>query len=149
MIEAQGGDPNVTEPGFCFPPAAATLDVGSGSAGYLRGLRARPVGEWITEAGGGRLVAGAKLNHSVGVELLTPVGSKVSAGDAVLRLHLPSKSDSEPELLSRAAAWIDISDEPVPAFAPEIDRFLRRRFEPVKRYGRFWILVRRSADADA
>ncbi|MFO0688483.1 MAG: hypothetical protein U0900_07235 [Myxococcota bacterium] len=43
----------------------------------------------------------------------------------------------------------DRDDRSLAAFAPEIDRFLRRRFEPVKRYGRFWILVRRSADADA
>lgn len=40
----------------------------------------------------------------------------------------------------------DRDDRSLAAFAPEIDRFLLRRFDPVKRYGRFWVLVRRSAN---
>jgi hypothetical protein len=36
------------------------------------------------------------------------------------------------------------TDRSLAAFAPEIDRFLLRRFEPVKRYGRFWVMTRRS-----
>lgn len=43
----------------------------------------------------------------------------------------------------------DRDDRSLAAFAPEIDRYLRRRFAPVKRSGRFLILVRRSVDGDA
>ena len=38
-----------------------------------------------------------------------------------------------------------LPDRSLAAFAPEIDRFLLRRFQPTKRYGRFWILTRKSA----
>lgn len=62
------------------------------------------------------------------------------------------------EAIDRSAARVvvysplsidDRDDRSLAAFAPEIDRFVLSRFEPVKRYGRFWILVRRSADGDA
>ncbi len=36
-----------------------------------------------------------------------------------------------------------LPDRSLAAFAPEIDRFLRRRFAPVKRYGRFWVMTRK------
>ncbi len=35
-----------------------------------------------------------------------------------------------------------LPDRSLAAFAPEIDRYLLRRFKPAKRYGRFWILTR-------
>jgi hypothetical protein len=41
-----------------------------------------------------------------------------------------------------------LPDRSLAAFAPEIDRFLLRRFQPTKRYGRFWILTRKSAAKD-
>jgi hypothetical protein len=41
-----------------------------------------------------------------------------------------------------------LPDRSLAAFAPEIDRFLLRRFQPTKRYGRFWILTRKSASKD-
>jgi len=37
-----------------------------------------------------------------------------------------------------------LPDRSLAAFAPEIDRYLRDRFEPVKRYGRFWVMTRRA-----
>ena len=37
-----------------------------------------------------------------------------------------------------------LPDRSLAAFAPEIDRFLRQRFVPVKRYGRFWVMTRRA-----
>ena len=36
-----------------------------------------------------------------------------------------------------------LPDRSLAAFAPEIDRYLLRRFQPTKRYGRFWILTRK------
>ena len=42
-----------------------------------------------------------------------------------------------------------LPDRSLAAFAPEIDRFLLRRFKPTRRYGRFWILTRQDASTDA
>jgi len=36
------------------------------------------------------------------------------------------------------------SDRSLAAFAPEIDRYLRRRFEPAGRFGRFVLMTRRE-----
>lgn len=41
-----------------------------------------------------------------------------------------------------------LPDRSLAAFAPEIDRFLLRRFQPAKRYGRFWILTRKLTSGD-
>ncbi|MEZ4281399.1 MAG: hypothetical protein R3F21_17485 [Myxococcota bacterium] len=51
---------------------------------------------------------------------------------------------------ARVAVYSPVSIDALPdrslaAFAPEIDRFLKRRFAPVKRYGQFWVMTRRSA----
>jgi hypothetical protein len=35
-------------------------------------------------------------------------------------------------------------DRSLAAFAPEIDRYLRRRFEPAGRFGRFVLMTRRE-----
>ncbi len=42
-----------------------------------------------------------------------------------------------------------LPDRSLAAFAPEIDRFLLRRFTPTKRFGRFWVLTRKDATHDA
>ena len=42
-----------------------------------------------------------------------------------------------------------LPDRSLAAFAPKIDRFLRRRFNFIKRYGRFLILERKSASKAA
>ena len=39
------------------------------------------------------------------------------------------------------------SDRSLAAFAPEIDRYLRQRFQPTRRYGRFWVLTRKDASS--
>ena len=40
------------------------------------------------------------------------------------------------------------SDRSLAAFAPEIDRYLRQRFQPTRRYGRFWVLTRKDASTE-
>jgi hypothetical protein len=42
-----------------------------------------------------------------------------------------------------------LPDRSLEAFAPEIHRFLMKRFQPVRRYGRFWIMKRRPEAASA
>ncbi len=37
------------------------------------------------------------------------------------------------------------TDRSLASFAPEIDRYLRRRFQPIRRFGRFWVLTRKDA----
>lgn len=121
MISAQGGDPRVVERGYRFPEAPHAVDVLAPRAGYLIGVRARPIGEWITEAGGGRLVAGARLDHRTGVELLATPGAEVSAATPILRLHFASRA-AQDQIEQRARSWIEIAEERPVSFAAEIER---------------------------
>lgn len=119
LLVAQGADPGVADHPDRLPRAAQTIEIRTSVGGTLHGLRAREVGEWITECGGGRLVAGAEIDHRVGVELLARRGETVHAGDVVARLH--GGAELSPETLrARAAAWIDVRPGPISPLQEEI-----------------------------
>ncbi|MBK8231692.1 MAG: thymidine phosphorylase [Candidatus Eisenbacteria bacterium] len=112
LLAQQGADPGVVDHPDRLPRPERSLEVRTSSDGTFHGLRAREVGEWITECGGGRLVAGAAVDHRVGVELLARRGETVHAGDVVARLH--GRADLSPESVgARAATWVDVRLEPI------------------------------------
>lgn len=108
MVVAQGGDGTVLEHTERLPSARSVLEVGAPADGYFRGIEARPAGHWISEAGGGRQRAGQAVDARIGLEVLLPRGSRVAAGEPVLRLHL-ADGDSPKELRETAASWIGLS----------------------------------------
>ena len=75
-------------------------------------MSARPVGDWITESGGGRLKTSDTIDPVVGVESLVEIGSPLASGDPVVRLHLPEGKRDLEDLRARATAWIEIGTEP-------------------------------------
>ena len=91
MVAAQGGDPRALEQPGLLPVAERRLEVPAPRAGVFRGVRARPAGEWITEAGGGRLRTGDRIDPRVGIEILAEPGSRVNRGETVMLLHLGDK----------------------------------------------------------
>ena len=105
LIEAQGGDPRVLDDTTRLPAAPACVEIHAVQSGRLAGLDARSVGEWITEAGGGRLVSGQAIDPRVGVELVAPVGSMVREGDVIFWLHLSDAGEAA-GLQLRASDWI-------------------------------------------
>ncbi len=123
MVEAQGGDPAVIEDVGRLPRARSTLEIGAPAGGVFLGVHARPAGEWIAEAGGGRLRAGDPVDPRVGLEILADRGQEVGAGTPLLRLHLP-ESGVQDGLAARARAWLAFSDEgpaPRPLLIERID----------------------------
>lgn len=109
MVEAQGGNPRALEQPGLLPVAARRIEVPAPRAGVFRGVRARPAGEWITEAGGGRLRADDRIDPRVGIEVLVEPGCRVDRGETVLLLHLGDKPVSDDACL-RAAGWIELDD---------------------------------------
>jgi thymidine phosphorylase len=120
MVRAQGGDVTCLERPERLPRAQEVLEAPAPASGRFRGLRARPVGEWITEAGGGRLRTDDRIDPRVGVEQVPAVGSTLRAGDPLVRLHLPegfpTSGRAAEELRARASSWAAI--EP-PEAAPD------------------------------
>lgn len=80
-IEAQGGDPKVTDDPSLLPSAPVRRDVVAPAGGWLAGLPAREVGYALIEIGGGRRVKGAEIDRAVGFELVRRPGEEVAAGD--------------------------------------------------------------------
>ncbi len=111
MVAAQEGDVSCLEDLSRLPHADSVLEVTAPLDGFFLGVSARPAGEWITEAGGGRLVASDVVDPRVGLEILAPAGERVSASTPVLRLHLPP-AGAAPDLAERARGWIVIGNEP-------------------------------------
>jgi pyrimidine-nucleoside phosphorylase len=115
MIVAQGGDARCLDDPGRLPRAQSTLEVAAPRSGRLIGVRARSAGDWIAEAGGGRLRAGDRVDPGVGLEVLAERGDSLRAGDPVLRLHLPGgfpDSGAQVEALrARAAEWIAVGGD--------------------------------------
>ena len=111
VIEAQGGDPRVTEdPGSVLPRAPHHKEVSAGQAGYLRGLDALKVGVAAMRLGAGRERKEDTVDPAVGITVLVKPGQAVDASQPVLRLAYrhPARLD---EALSVLDGAIDIADE--------------------------------------
>lgn len=122
MIELQGGDAGIVDDPTRLPLARELLVVESHRAGRVLGLAARPVGEWLTESGGGRLRKGDRIDPRVGVELLVEPGTTIAVGEPVVRLHLGGSPPDPGELQARARGWIEFGEDgPGPWVAEVVD----------------------------
>ncbi|MHC4375432.1 MAG: thymidine phosphorylase [Planctomycetota bacterium] len=83
-VEQQGGDPGALERGLSL---AQDLDewLAPGD-GHFICTDAREVGGAVVELGGGRSVDNTGLDLGVGLELLEPIGTRVSSGQPLARL---------------------------------------------------------------
>ncbi len=111
MIEAQGGDPAALEEPSLMAIAPRVDSVCSGASGYVRSVDARGIGALVREIGGGRLRAGDRIDHSVGLLALKKEGDRVNAGEPLAELHLPERVDAE-SYARRASALFEIAGEP-------------------------------------
>ncbi|MGH7566252.1 MAG: thymidine phosphorylase, partial [Gemmatimonadota bacterium] len=111
-VEAQGGDPRVTDDPTLLPSAPVQREAAAPANGWLAGLPAREVGLTLIEIGGGRRVKGAEIDRAVGFELVRRPGEEVAAGDPWCVVHARTEDDAAAaaERLSALAIW---SEEPV------------------------------------
>jgi pyrimidine-nucleoside phosphorylase len=82
-VRAQGGDPS--EDALPRAPVVRTLD--APEAGYVRALRALPVGIAALELGAGRARKDDAIDHAVGVVCLRKRGDEVERGEALAEIH--------------------------------------------------------------
>ena len=111
VIEAQGGDPAVTEaPDRVLPRAPHRTEVTADRAGFLRVLDAFKVGVAAMRLGAGRERKEDTIDPSVGITVLVKPGARVESGQPILSLSYRHPARLE-EALSVLDGSIEIGDE--------------------------------------
>ncbi|OGV54288.1 MAG: pyrimidine-nucleoside phosphorylase [Lentisphaerae bacterium GWF2_52_8] len=102
MIEAQGGNPDVTKDLSLLPVAGRKTEYRAGKAGYISEMLALEVGRAALALGAGREDKDSLIDNSVGFELVKKRGDAVSAGDVIAVIYYNDEAK-----LKNAAALLD------------------------------------------
>ncbi|MGE0000577.1 MAG: thymidine phosphorylase [Fimbriimonadaceae bacterium] len=112
-FRAQGADWNSVRGGE-IPKAPEVTPIRSPRSGWIGRLDARAIGEVAVQLGAGRTHPGARVDPSVGIEVLASVGSRVESGQPVLQIHGRSRSEDQESALLAAVEVRDDPTEPRP-----------------------------------
>ncbi len=125
LVEAQGGDPRAVDDPDRLPAAPVRRDVAAPRSGAVTRLDARALGWAAVELGAGRRRIEDEVDPAVGLEIVTPVGGRVEAGDPLVRIHARTDGDAV-RAAARTEAAIEVGAEPPPV-APRVWRRVARR----------------------
>jgi thymidine phosphorylase len=96
MVHALGGPADFCDrPQAYLPSAPIVLDVPAPEDGYLATCDARALGLAVVDLGGGRRKVSDAIDHRVGLSGLLPLGSPVSKGQPIARVHAASQERAE------------------------------------------------------
>jgi thymidine phosphorylase len=118
MVAALGGPRDVLTPrGARLPTAHVLLDVAASRAGVLAAMDTRAIGLAVIDLGGGRRVATDAIDPAVGLSHVLPCGSRVTAGQPLMRVHARSRADAQAAVarLQRALVISDATVTPTSA----------------------------------
>ena len=88
MVAALGGPKDfLNKPKSYLPQAPLIIDVKSENAGFVTGIETRNIGLAVVALGGGRTRPQDAIDHAVGFTNLLPLGTGVTKGDALARIH--------------------------------------------------------------
>jgi pyrimidine-nucleoside phosphorylase len=110
MIEAQGGDPRVTEDTSLLPKAAHSIEVRARKGGYLARIKANDVGNAAKLLGAGREKKGDQIDPAVGIIIKKRIGDSVREGEALCEVRANPASDAAGALNLLNAAF-EIADQ--------------------------------------
>jgi len=92
MLQAQGADLGAFRRKLARDHTARMLiKLSATRSGFVVRCDARVIGEVIRSLGGGRLTQEAHINYDVGVDQMLQPGEPVRKGDALCRIHAPSR----------------------------------------------------------
>lgn len=94
-IQAQGGDPRIVDDYSLCPVAKDMIKVQAPCDGYLNAYDCEAVGKAGCILGAGREVAGAPVDHSVGLEVLHKIGDKIKKDDALFNVYYKDEKKCE------------------------------------------------------
>lgn len=87
MVKAQGGDDAYIRHPEMFPKAKEVIPVYSQITGYVKDLKAKPLGIVSMKLGGGRETTDDEIDYSVGLILHKKIGDFVKKGDLLVEVH--------------------------------------------------------------
>ncbi len=122
MIAAQGGPVRFVETWARFLPEATVIrEVVAREDGYIAGYDGEALGLCVVGLGGGRQVEGDVIDPSVGLSDLLPLGTKVSKGQAIARIHA-AREDAAARAEAELRVAVTIRRE-----APEVAPLIHER----------------------
>ncbi|HOV63874.1 MAG TPA: pyrimidine-nucleoside phosphorylase [Spirochaetia bacterium] len=92
MIEAQGGDPNVTRDTGLLPEAASLIPVYAGASGYVTAMHTEEIGVAALLLGAGRMKKEDRIDPAVGIWLSRRIGDPVAEGEPLAVFHVNSRA---------------------------------------------------------
>jgi pyrimidine-nucleoside phosphorylase len=120
IIEHQGGDPRVVDDPSLLPLAPDEHRVAAPRDGFVV-LEAEGIGRAAVVLGAGRSKLDDVVDPGVGIEILTPVGSEVKAGDPLLLVrHRGGRGLATADLLLEASVRVTDTKPPVRPLILEI-----------------------------
>lgn len=87
MVKAQGGDDAFIRHPEMFPKAKEVIPVYSQITGYVKDLKAKPLGIVSMKLGGGRETTDDEIDYSVGLILHKKIGDFVKKRDVLVEVH--------------------------------------------------------------
>jgi pyrimidine-nucleoside phosphorylase len=115
MVEAQGGDPRVTDdPWAVLPRAPVVRPLDAERSGFLSAVEAEEIGRAAVDLGAGRRRKGDPVDPAVGIVFDPKVGDRIDGGQPIGTIHA---RDEEVAAAAgrRVLAALSISHEPVEA----------------------------------
>jgi pyrimidine-nucleoside phosphorylase len=118
MIQAQGGDPRVTQdPWAVLPRAPIVRPLVSDRAGFLVAVAAEDLGLAAVALGAGRIRKGDPIDPAVGIWLRPKIGDPIEAGMLIGEVH--ARSDAA-ALEAEASIWRTLTVGPEPVEPPPL-----------------------------
>ena len=110
MISLMGGPINFGQDfNRYLPEAAAVIEVFAPQAGYLAQWDGQSLGNIVVKLGGGRLVETDQIDHAVGFSEIASIGTKLSKGSPILKIHA-ARIDHAEEAERQVLAAFKLSD---------------------------------------
>ena len=115
MIEAQGGDPRVTEDIDLLPRAEQLIPVPAPEGGYVAAMRTSDIGYAAQALGAGRVRKSDRIDPAVGLVMTKRLGDPIEKGEPWCVLHANPASDvKEATRLLEGALAVSREPSPVP-----------------------------------
>jgi pyrimidine-nucleoside phosphorylase len=102
-VDDMVADMLITDPWSVLPKAELEMKIHSSESGYITDIDALLIGECMCRLGAGRTGQEATLDHSIGLEIIFPVGSYVKEGECIAVLNIPSGADTNQFMMMHEA----------------------------------------------
>jgi len=124
MIEAQGGNSDVTKNTSLLPDAKTKLPVKASRGGFVSRMDTTAIGEASRVLGAGRYDAGDKIDPAVGIVMAVSIGDFVKEGQPLAFLHINDEKNKQIalEMVSAAIKISDVQKDVPPLIFAEVCR---------------------------